>query len=33
MKYIVAIVIALVLLSSSLYTVDQRQSALVLQLG
>ncbi len=33
MKYIVSIVIALVLLSSSLYTVDQRQSALVLQLG
>ncbi len=31
--YIVAAVIALVLLSSSLYTVDQRQSALVLQLG
>ncbi len=33
MKYIVSIVAALVLLSSSLYTVDQRQSALVLQLG
>ena len=33
MKYIVSIVAALVLLSSSVYTVDQRQSALVLQLG
>ena len=31
--YIVAAVVALVLLSSSLYTVDQRQSAIVLQLG
>ncbi|MHB1099205.1 MAG: protease modulator HflC [Burkholderiales bacterium] len=33
MKYIVSIVAALVLLSSSMFTVDQRQSALVLQLG
>lgn len=31
--YVVAVVAVLVLLSGSLYTVDQRQSALVLQLG